>query len=195
MHPPSGNREERSGVVSVKLGFGSVSFPAVDAARPSPEETIPGKKLACNRGLFSLRYDLARDGSGTKIRRVSVTVKNQAEYIAPRDRRLEEHERGHQRINEAAVGRLEKSLATFRTDTKDLKTAERRLQAKFREELESVKALHREWDANSVIMSRTTKEAMPPAATTNPGNGAPKKPWDRRDNRGARRTDRPTEAP
>ena len=107
---PSGEREERAGVVSVKMGFGSVSFPAVDAARSSSEKTVPGKKLACNRGVFSLRYDLVRDGSRTKVRRVSVSVKNQAEYIAPKDRRLEEHERGHQRINEAAAGRLEAVL-------------------------------------------------------------------------------------
>ena len=149
---PGGARQEKAGVVTVRMGFGSVSFPAGEAGEAArPEAPAGGRRLACNRGTFSLKYRLARDGGKVSVRRLSVAVKNEAEYRVPRDPRLVEHERGHQRINEAAARRLEVTLAVFSADTTNVRKAEKLLKVRFEKELSDLQALHKEWDATSVI--------------------------------------------
>jgi hypothetical protein len=149
---PGGAREEKAGVVTVRMGFGSVSFPAGEAGEAArPEASAAGRRLACNRGTFSLKYRLARDGKKVRVRQLSVVVKNEAEYRVPHDSRLVEHERGHQRINEAAARRLEVTLAGFSADTTNVRKAEKLLKVRFEKELSDLQALHKEWDATSVI--------------------------------------------
>jgi hypothetical protein len=149
---PAGAREEKAGVVTVRMEFGEVSFPAGEARRqadiPPPD---PGRRLASNRGTFSLKYRLVRDGDEVRVQRLSVRVKNEADYRVPGDSRLVEHERGHQRINEAAARRLEKTLVGFTARTTDVRKAEPLLKEQFMKELSELKALHKEWDGTNVI--------------------------------------------
>lgn len=144
---PAGKGAERG--VTVDLGFGTVSFPTERPGREVGRKA--GEKLACNRGTFHLSYDLAVKGGAVRPARLSVRVRNLAEYYGDQNPLLEEHERGHQRINEAGGAHIEKALSVFAAPGKDLKAAERRLQERFRKELKAVQALHAEWDATSVF--------------------------------------------
>ena len=159
LRPPPGETREQAGVVSVDLGFGKVVFSSeearADAPGPLPQRE---RQLACNRGTFSLSYLLATEGGRTIARELKVDVRNKTDYIAPRDPRLEEHEAGHRRINEAAARRMETTLGHFSTDNPDLKKAEKRLRAAFRKDVEAVKSLHKEWDATNSFARESAAE-------------------------------------
>lgn len=144
--------------MTVEMGFGAVSFPPAKTAVPTFGKKA-GEKLACNRGTFALRYDLARSGGAVRARQLSVKVRNDAEYLAGRHPLLEEHEKGHQRINTAGAADIEKKLSAFQRPGSDMKAAERELRGEFGRALDALRALHREWDATSVLLAPPAGEA------------------------------------
>lgn len=169
---PAGEQREKGGAVTVALGFGSVVFPtgALAPAGPLESKASHGRLKACNRGTFSLAYELAREGRRVIVRTVSVRVTNEARFIDAATPDLRRHEEVHQSINRAQAARLEKELAAFSVETDDLKAAEDLLCRKFKEGLRTVEALHKEWDANSVFVEPASgKEA---AADGGVGQGA-----------------------
>jgi hypothetical protein len=80
-----------------------------------------------------------------------VRIRNDARYFDPPIPRLLEHEAMHQKINRVEAARLEKELAAWSAETTDLREAAGLLRRRFKERLESVRTLHKEWDANSVF--------------------------------------------
>src|SRR5262245_54706392 len=92
----SSSRDE----VRVSWPYGSVSVPArqVEAA-PTERPLQPPRSKAWTRGVFTLRYELVRDGDAVRARRVSVGVKNTLGFLDEPTERLREHERMHRLIN------------------------------------------------------------------------------------------------
>lgn len=170
LRPPAGETRETSGGTAVELGFGSVTFPSPEEPGPAADAR-PGERLACNRGTFSLRYELARGKDGVSVRTVSVRVRNQAEFFKGPHPQLEEHEKGHQRINEAGAPRIQKTLAAFSRPGPDLRAAERGLKARFRKELDALEVLHKDWDATSVFVAG--KDAAPDEEVNRPAASSP----------------------
>jgi hypothetical protein len=164
---PRGEKRAKAGGETVNLGFGTVSFPAPPQAGPRYRA---GERLACNRGTFSLRYALRQEGARVRARDLSVRVANAAEYFAERHTALEEHERGHQRINAAAAPDIQGRLSAFSAPGRDLKAAEASLREAFRRELDAIENLHRDWDATSVLAGAPEKKSSRPPSEEPPPN-------------------------
>ncbi len=156
--PPSATAEQMRTLgdqVELKWHYGTITMPAPATPPAEPAASAkPAHPRAWNRGIFNLRYELARDGEFLRARKVRVTVDNKTHFREEQSESLKAHEAMHRRINETEARRIEKTLSAFQYKSTgspaDLKRANARFRREFRERVKEVDLLHKEWDKNQI---------------------------------------------